>query len=209
VPPTYHEVTLTRVGSLTCGFNETRFYQRADGGWGTVMRSVLVAPRSASDVVGMDQVRVTSADGNGVVDHAASDAFDGKTQRYSLALERAPLGFNYQLSGEVHGRSVDNTLASRAPLRDDVSLARQIAAGTTGGTWSMPQWMPELQPLRSVDVQVTCPERHGAEDVACEIDAGKVQYEALIDANGMARRTTLKNSPVELQTERVYAHGAF
>jgi len=209
LPPTYHEVTLTRVGSLTCGFNETRFYQRADGGWGTVMRSVLVAPRSASDVVGLDQVRVTSADGNGVVDHAASDSFEGKTQRYSLALERAPQGFTYTLSGEVHGRAIENTLASHAPLRDDVSLARQIAAGTNGGSWSMPQWMPELQPLSSVDVQVTCPAREGSEDVACDIAAGKVHYEALIDANGMARRTTLKDGPVELETERVYAHGRF
>jgi hypothetical protein len=73
----------------------------------------------------------------------------------------------------------------------------------------MPQWMPELQPLHAVDVQVHCPPRQGADDVACDVIAGDVRYEALFDSNGMARHTTTTTEGVELQTERVYAHGTF
>lgn len=208
-PPAYHEVTLTRLGKLTCGFNETRFYQRQDGGWGAVLRSVLVAPQSASEAVGMDQLRVTSADANGVVEHAVSDRLADGQRVYSLELERAPIGFEYAVSGEVQGQPVDDTLASRAPLRDDVSLARQIAAGTDGGSWSMPQWMPEILPLQPVDVKVTCPPRAARDDVTCDVDAGSLHFQAEIDRNGMTRSARLDTGKVEMTIERVFARGAF
>ncbi len=209
-PPAYHEVTLTRVGPLTCGFNETRFYQRADGGWGAVLRSVLVAPQSASEAVGMDQLRVTSADANGVVERAASDSLADGQRVYSLALEREPLGFQYAVTGEMQGKPVENTLDSRAPLRDDVSLARQIAAGTGGGSWTMPQWMPELVPLQPVEVKVTCPPRGGDDqDVTCDVNAGSLHFQAVVDRNGMARSATVDTGKVEMHIERVYARGGF
>jgi hypothetical protein len=208
-PPAYHEVTLTRLGPLTCGFNETRFYQRSDGGWGAVLRSVLVAPQSPSEAVGMDQLRVTSADANGVVERAASDSLADGQRIFSLELERAPLGFEYAVSGELQGKPVDDTLAARAPLRDDVSLARQIAAGTNGGSWSMPQWMPELLPLQPVDVKVTCPPRDARDDVTCDVNAGTLHFQAEIDRNGMTRSATVDTGKVEMKIERVFARGTF
>jgi hypothetical protein len=157
----------------------------------------------------MDQLRVTSADANGLLERAASDSYADGQRLFSLALEREPLGFAYAVSGEMQGRAVEDTLASRAPLRDDVSLARQIAAGTRGGTWSMPQWMPELQPLHAVDVAVTCPPREAHADVPCDVSAGTLHFEAMMDANGMARRATVDTGKVELTIERVYARGRF
>lgn len=208
-PPAYHEVTLTRVGPLTCGFSETRYYQRADGGWGAVLRSVLVAPHSPSAATGLDHLRVTSADADGVVERAASDSYADGKRLFSLALEREPLGFGYAVSGEMAGRAVDDTLPGRTPLRDDVSLARQIAAGTRGGTWSMAQWVPEVEPLRAVDVAVTCPPRAAGADVPCDVQAGRLHVAALMDANGMARTATLHTGAVEMSFERVYARGGF
>ena len=206
--PAYVDVSLTRLGPLTCGFTELRAYRGDGGRWVTVSRSVLLEPRSRGEAVGLDQVRLTVADAGGVIEQASADAVNAGEKLHSLELTRAPDG-SYAVQGEVRGTRIDGGLESAVPLRDDLSLARLIAGAPEGGTVTAAQWMPDVSPLEPVEVSIACPARRGVADIPCRIDAGSVSVDAFIDRSGMASRATYTTGNVELQIERAYSSGAF
>ncbi len=206
--PAYVDVSLTRLGPLTCGFTDLRAYRGDGGRWVTVSRSVLLEPRSRGEAVGLDQVRLTVADAGGVIEQASADAVAAGEKLHSLELTRAPDG-SYAVQGEVRGTRIDGGLQSAVPLRDDLSLARLIASAPEGGTVTAAQWMPDVSPLEPVEVSIDCPARRGAADIPCRIDAGSVSVDASIDPSGMASRATYTTGNIELEIERAYSSGAF
>ncbi len=206
-PPAYIEVSLTRVGPLTCGFNDLRAYRDPDGGWVSMQRSVLLAPRSRSEAIGVDHLRLTIADADGTVRAASADAVSSGDAGHSLELTRAPDG-SYTVAGEMQGRRLDGAVRGPMPLRDDLSLARMAAARPQGGTFSAAQWMPEHDPLAATELTVRCQPRAGSEQ-ACEVVSGAVVLDATLDANGMTRAATVRGGGIDLELERAVSRGGF
>lgn len=207
-PPEYVEVSLTRVGPLTCGFNDLRAYRDPDGGWVSMQRSVLVAPRSPSEAVGVDHLRLTLADPDGTVRAASADAVSSSEDAgHSLELTRAPDG-SYSVAGEVQGRRLDGAVRGPMPLRDDLSLARMAAARPEGGTFSAAQWMPEHDPLAATELTVRCQPR-GESGQPCEVVSGALVLDATLDTNGMARSATVRAGGIDLELERAVSRGGF
>lgn len=206
--PAYVDVSLTRVGPLTCGFTDLRAWRGDGGRWVTVSRSALLAPNARDSAVGLDQLRLTVSDAGGVIEQASADAVNAGEKLHSLELTRAPDG-SYAVQGEIRGARIDEGLESAVPLRDDLSLARLVAGAPEGGRVTAAQWMPDVSPLEPVEVSIDCPARRAGADVPCRIDAGSVSVDASLDPAGMARRATYTSGNVELQIERAYSSGTF
>lgn len=206
-PPEYVEVSLTRIGPLTCGFNDLRAYRDPDGGWVSMQRSVLIAPRSRSEAIGLDQLRLTIADANGIVRAASADTVNAGENVHSLELTRAPDG-SYSVAGEVRGQPLDGSLRAPTPLRDDLALARLAAARPQGGTFLASQWLPEVDALAGTELTIDCQPRD-AQGQACRITGGPVIFDATLDERGMTRAATVRSGGVDLEIERVVARGRF
>jgi hypothetical protein len=208
VPPSYVEVYLARVGPITCGFGDLRAYRQDDGGWLSFQRTVMIGPRSRSEIVGLDQVRLTVADAAGRITAASADTVRGGETVHSLELTRVADG-SYAVAGEVGGQSLDGTLRPGEPLRDDLAIARLVAKRPGGGTLSLPKWEPDVAPLQPVEATLRCLPRNDDAEQRCELSLGESTVQATLDATGMARRASIPTGGVMLDVERAVARGSF
>jgi hypothetical protein len=206
--PAYLEVYLARVGTMPCGFGDLRAYRQDDGGWLSLQRTVVIGPRSRSEVVGVDQVRLTIADATGHITAASADAIRGGTTLHSLELTRAADG-SYAVAGEVDGKALDGTLRPGEPLRDDLAIARLMAKRPHGGTLSLPKWEPDIAPLEPVEATLRCQPRDAGAEQRCEMSVGQSTVQATLDAAGMPRRASIPTGGVVVDVERAVARGSF
>ena len=207
-PPTYVEVYLARVGPVTCGFGDLRAYRQEDGGWLSFQRMVMIGPRSRSEVVGIDQLRLTVADQAGIITAASADTVQGGQTLHSLELTRAADG-SYAVAGEVKGEALDGPLRAGGPLRDDLAFARLVAKHPDGGTLSMTKWEPDVAPLETVEATMRCQPRAGAAAQQCELTLGETTMQTEVDAAGMAQRASIPSGSVMLDVERAVTRGSF
>ena len=209
VPPAYVEVSLARIGPITCGFGDLRAYRQDDGGWLSMQRTVMIGPRSRTEIVGLDQVRLTVADAAGRITAASADTVRGGQTLHSLELTRAADG-TYAVAGEVDGQALDGTMRPGEPLRDDLAIARLVAKRPGGGTLSMPRWEPDVAPLQPVEATLRCLPRNDDSEQRCELSLGDATtVQTTLDAAGMARRASIPTGGVMLDVERAVARGAF
>ena len=209
VPPAYIEVSLARIGPITCGFGDLRAYRQDDGGWLSMQRTVMIGPRSRTEIVGLDQVRLTVADATGRITAASADTVRGGQTLHSLELTRAADG-TYAVAGEVDGQALDGTMRPGEPLRDDLAIARLVAKRPGGGTLSVPRWEPDVAPLQPVEATLRCLPRNDDSEQRCELSLGDATtVQTTLDAAGMARRASIPTGGVMLDVERAVARGAF
>ena len=209
VPPAYIEVSLARIGPITCGFGDLRAYRQDDGGWLSMQRTVMIGPRSRTEIVGLDQVRLTVADAAGRITAASADTVRGGQTLHSLELTRAADG-TYAVAGEVDGQALDGTMRPGEPLRDDLAIARLVAKRPGGGTLSVPRWEPDVAPLQPVEATLRCLPRNDDSEQRCELSLGDATtVQTTLDAAGMARRASIPTGGVMLDVERAVARGAF
>ena len=209
VPPAYVEVSLARIGPITCGFGDLRAYRQDDGGWLSMQRTVMIGPRSRTEIVGLDQVRLTVADATGRITAASADTVRGGQTLHSLELTRAADG-TYAVAGEVDGQALDGTMRPGEPLRDDLAIARLVAKRPGGGTLSVPRWEPDVAPLQPVEATLRCLPRNDDSEQRCELSLGDATtVQTTLDAAGMARRASIPTGGVMLDVERAVARGAF
>ena len=209
VPPAYVEVSLARIGPITCGFGDLRAYRQDDGGWLSMQRTVMIGPRSRTEIVGLDQVRLTVADAAGRITAASADTVRGGQTLHSLELTRAADG-TYAVAGEVDGQALDGTMRPGEPLRDDLAIARLVAKRPGGGTLSVPRWEPDVAPLQPVEATLRCLPRNDDSEQRCELSLGDATtVQTTLDAAGMARRASIPTGGVMLDVERAVARGAF
>lgn len=205
--PEYLEVFLARVGPMSCGFGDLRAYRQDDGGWLSLQRTVVIGPRSRSQAVGLDQVRLTVADASGRITTASADAIRGGETLHSLELTRAADG-SYTVAGEVGGKALDGTLRAGEPLRDDLAIARLMAKRPGGGVLSLPKWDPDIAPLEPIEATLRCLPRSDGEQ-RCEMSLGQSTVQATLDAAGMPRRASIPAGGVVVDVERAYTRGSF
>lgn len=208
VAPAYVEVSLARIGPITCGFGDLRAYRQDDGGWLSLQRTVMIGPRSRSEIVGLDQIRLTVADAAGRITAASADTVRGGETVHSLELTRAADG-SYAVAGVVDGKALDGTLRPGEPLRDDLAIARLVAKRPGGGTLSLPRWEPDVAPLQPVEATLRCLPRNDAAEQRCELSLGAATVQTTLDAAGMARRASIPTGGVMLDVERAVARGSF
>lgn len=208
VPPAYLEVSLARIGPISCGFGDLRAYRQEDGGWVSLQRTVMIGPRSRSELIGLDQIRLTVADPAGRITAASADTVRGGETLHSLELTRAADG-SYAVTGEVGGRALDGILRPGEPLRDDLAIARLVATRPDGGTLSVPRWEPDVAPLRPVEATLRCLPRNDAAEQRCELSVGESIVQTTLDATGMARRASIPTGGIMLDIERAVARGSF
>ncbi len=208
VKPYYREVSVMRLNGIALGVARTTMTLGDGGATRIDERLSALVPVDQSTLMASDtyNIQFSRPDGR-LINKTEVDAENGEI-RMKLDLEPAGDGA-WRVSGTRESKEFEASLGPRVP-RSELGLMlqlREFLAGAEAGdratSW---HWFADSDPAAFTEVQAVFKEAT-ADGFAVELDMGKIEMAAVLDAGGSVKSGTFSQGEVAVELERIYVEG--
>lgn len=209
-PSRYGELQVVKFRDVPVGFERRRLLDAKAGGRVDEVISMMLMPRSATEMVAQDSSKVVVTDASGRINTIrSSESSGGETSVDMTILRSAKKTNEYTYEGTLSGKAVKGTFKSsdKNGLPGDELLEEFMRQKMfTGGTpsYAYEQYDPELDLTKPMKLTVT--PKNPAERLVT-IHFGAMTIDGNVDQHGLVEKAQLTMGPATLTMERVATVG--
>jgi hypothetical protein len=208
MPMTYHEIQVVKVQGKPFGFGDLRYLDGAHGERLAFKRTTIMIPRTASDWITEDGLRLDRSGADGLIIQASDERLEGGEKAHDLTLKRNASG--YHIAGTIQGKPVAADLPKAVEVPDDLRVAHTLdAVQKSNGPWParVIQWQPDLDPLKVTEVTIGCAAR-GGNGTGCDLSMGPAHTQFTLDTQGRPSELTIPGpGGLTISIQRVFTEG--
>lgn len=201
----FAEVLLTEVAGLQVGFVERQIWERPDGGRTAVTYESMLLPRSAKDLVGIDQFTREESDRAGLLTAVqAGHAVNGEVD-LEVQLDAGAAAKTFEYKGQKAGKAIEGTFRAREGLASELWFAKRLTARKPAPKLVHDTYSAGADPTAPTRLTYTRDPRSSGR---ATLTVGPMTVKGELDEHGLMKAFEIPVGSAALGMKRVWSRGA-